>query len=358
MDIDPPLRLFLIFLFFWGLVFFALSEASLFSLGRLRLQKLKEAGHPGHRVIERLLSHPRRLIISLLIGNEAFNVAISSLTSALFISFWGDWAKWLAIPAVVLGILLLGEALPKTIGVRNPETIAPRVAYLVDRIVYILGPLHWVIRKIVDGIFWLLGVKPDPISSFLTEQDFKNFLETSLKEGNLESSEKDLIHRVFRFSDQSVRNVMTPQSAVFALPISTRLPEAIAALRENQFSRVPVYRGENMEEIVGVLYAKDLLRTRRQKWAQDRGLRPFLRKAYFVPVSKKLDVLFKELQKQRVHMAVVVDEYGKMAGVVSLEDLLEELFGEIYDELDWQRKNGRSAKRAGRPFIPGIGSGS
>jgi len=350
--IDAPLRLYLIFFLFWGLVFFTYSEASLFALGRLRLRRLKEEGHPSHPVIERLLSHPRRLIISLLIGNEAVNVAISSLASALFIGLWGDRAKWLAIPVVVLGILLFGEVLPKSMGVRNPEKIAPWVASAVEGFVRFVGPLHWVIRKIVDGVFWLARVTPEPPSPFLTEENFKHLIEASPKEGGLEEGEKRFIHRVFQFSDQTVKDVMTPRGAVFALPLSTRLQEALEALKENPFSRVPVYR-KNMDEIAGVLYAKDLLRARGQRGLEERALKTILRKPYFVPWSKKLDVLFRELQKQRTHLAVVVDEYGKTAGVITLEDLLEELFGEIYDEFDWERKAPRLGRgRRERP-LPG-----
>jgi len=350
--IDAPLRLYLIFFLFWGLVFFTFSEASLFALGRLRLQKLKEEGHPSYPLIEHLLSRPRRLIISLLIGNEAINVAISSLTCALFIGLWGDRAKWLAISVVILGILLFGEVFPKTMGVRNPEKIAPWVASAVAGFVRLVGPLHWVVRKIVDGVFWMAGVKPEPPSPFLTEEEFKHLLETSQQEGSLEEGEKHLIHRVFQFSDQTVRNIMTPRDDVYALPLSTRPRDAIKALKENRFSRVPVYR-RNMDEVVGVLFAKDLLRARGRKGVEDRDLRLFLRKVYFVPWSKKLDVLFKELQQQRIHLAVVVDEYGKMAGVVTLEDLLEELFGEIYDELDWERKSIRRRKGPRGRSLPG-----
>jgi putative hemolysin len=342
--IDAPLRLYLIFFLFWGLVFFTFSEASLFALGRLRLQKLKEEGHQSYPLLEHLLSRPRRLIISLLIGNEAINVAISSLTCALFIGLWGDRAKWLAIPVVILGVLLFGEVFPKTMGVRNPEKIVPWIASAVAGFVRLVGPLHWVVRKIVDGIFWMAGVKAEPPSPFLTEEEFKHLLETSQQEGSLEEGEKHLIHRVFKFSDQTLKNIMTPRGAVYALPLSTRPRDAIKALKENRFSRVPVYR-KNMDEIVGVLYSKELLRARGQRGMEDRGLRAFVRKPYFVPWSKKLDVLFKELQKERIHLAVVVDEYGKMAGVVTLENLLEELFGEIYDELDGERKAGRQGKR-------------
>jgi putative hemolysin len=355
LEIDAPLRLYLIFFLFWGLVFFASSEASLFALGRLRLRKLKEEGDPRHPLIESLLSRPRRLIISLLIGNETVNVAISSLTSALFIGLWGDPAKWLAIPVVVMGILLLGEVLPKTLGVRHPDKIAPVVAYPVDRFVALMKPLHWIIRKVVDLVFRLAGVTPEPTRLSLTEEEFKELVETGQREGALEEGEKRLIHRVFKFSDQTVRNIMTPRASVFALPLSTRHREAVEALQENRFSRVPVYE-KSLDRVMGVLHAKELLRARRQRGRDESGLRPFLRKAHFVPLSKKLDVLFREFQKQRIHLAVVVDEYGKTAGIVTLEDLLEELFGEINDELDEgrrrQKKSGRRGEAALPPGIP------
>ena len=138
---------------------------------------------------------------------------------------------------------------------------------------------------------------------------------------------------------------MTPRATVFALPLSTKVGDALEALRERRFSRVPVYQSD-LDRIVGILYAKELLRARgKGKGLEEGGLRPFLRKPHFVPLSKKLDVLFRELQKQRIHLAVVVDEYGKTAGVVTLEDLLEELFGEIYDELDWDRRRGKGGSR-------------
>jgi putative hemolysin len=336
-EINVPLRLFLLFFLFWGLVFFTTSEASLFALGRLRLQKLKEEGHPRHPLIETLLSRPQRLIISLLIGNEIINVAVSSLTSALFIGWWGDVAKWVAIPVVVLVILLFGEVIPKTIAVRNPAKIAPSVALPVERYVAGLNPLVSIVNKIIDAVLRSAKVTPKPVPPSLTEEEFKGLVETGRREGTLEEAEKRLIHRVFEFGDKTVRTIMTPKSAVFALPLSTKLGEALEALQTQRFSRVPVYR-KNMEEIVGVLYAKDLLRARGLgRRVEEGGLRAFLRKTYFIPPGKKLDELFKELQVQRIHLAVVVDEYGKMAGVVTLEDILEELFGEIYDELDWER---------------------
>jgi putative hemolysin len=354
LEIDAPLRLYLVFFLFWALVFFASSEASLFALGRLRLRRLKEEGDPRHPLIERLLSHPRQLIISLLIGNEAVNVALSAMTSAVFIGLWGDAAKWLAIPVVVMGVLLLGEVIPKTMGVRYPDKIAPAVAYPVDRFVSLVKPLHWIIRKLVDTIFRLARVNPEPPSSYLTEEDFKELVETSEREGSLEEGEKHLIHRVFRFSDQTVRNIMTPRTSVFALPLSTRQREAVEALKENRFSRVPVYE-KSLDRVVGILHARELLRAKGQRGVEDPGLRPFLRKAHFVPLSKKLDVLFRELQKHRNHLAVVVDEYGKTAGIVTLEDLLEELFGEIYDELDEGRRRGkRDLRKLKGPSFPGI----
>ncbi len=349
---NTSFRISLIFFLIWALVFFTASEASLFSLGRLRLQKLKEEGHPRHTLIERLLSNPRKLITSLLIGNEMVNVAVSSLTSAVFISLWGDAAKWAAIPVVTFLILLFGEVIPKSLAVRHPERIAPPLSPLVERFVALVGPFRWGIQKIIDGIFALFRIKTEAPSPFLTEEVFKNLIEAGEKEGTLEESEKHFIHRVFKFGDQTVKNIMVPRPEVFALPGSTSLEDALEFLRTNRFSRIPVY-GKNERAVIGVLYAKDLLGSSSSgKKSLEGGLRSILHKPYFIPLSKKVDDLLRDFQRQRIHFAVVVDEYGGMAGIVTLEDLLEELFGEIYDELDAARDG--ASKRRGTSY-PGRG---
>ncbi|MCX5908058.1 MAG: CNNM domain-containing protein, partial [Deltaproteobacteria bacterium] len=158
MEIDTPLRLYLVFFLFWGLVFFTTSEAGLFSLGRLNLQKFKEEGHPRYSLMERLLHHPRRLIITLLIGNEIFTIALSSLISAVFISLWGETAKWAAIPVIVLLILLPGEVIPKTLAMLFPEKVSPAVAPWVDRFGRAIKLLVDLLITIVDGLLRLFGV--------------------------------------------------------------------------------------------------------------------------------------------------------------------------------------------------------
>lgn len=345
MEIEVLWRLPLLFFLFWGLVFFASAEASLFSLGRFRLHKLKKENHPRSAVIEGLLARPRRLITSLLIGNEGVNVALSSLTTGVMIAVWGDSAKWFAIPTVVFIVLLFGEVIPKTLAVQHPEKVAPVVAAPAKRFLTVVAPLHAVIQWLVDFILRRAGVKTDVSSPGIMEKDFRDLVETGHREGTLEESEKKLIQRVFQFGDQTAKNIMTPRSAIFALPLNARPAEILEALRENHFSRVPVFRN-GLDEIAGVFHVKDLLRVRgRKEKTEEGGLRPLLRKAYFIPASKKLDDLLKEFQKRRIHLAVVVDEYGKTAGLVTLEDLLEELFGEIMDDLDIKRRAERRKER-------------
>lgn len=339
MDIDAPLRFYLLFFLFWGLVFFTLAEAAIFGLGRLGLKRLKDANHPTFPILERLLSSPRGLIISLLIGNEAMNVAITSLACALLINFWGEVGKYLTIPIVVFTILLFGEIIPKTIGVNYAPQIAPALAGVLEKYIRLIIPLRWLLEKIVNVLMKLFRIPSEFSPPPLTEEVFKELVSSGQKEGSLEAEEKDLIFKVFKFTDQTVRNIMTPREAVFALPITAKIEEVIEALREHRFSRIPVYTGD-LNHITGILYAKDLLRIRRPEG----GLRPLLRRAYFVPVSKKLDDLFWEMRKQKIHLAIVVDEFGGLAGVVTMEDLLEELFGEIYDELDFERQRRRKKK--------------
>jgi CBS domain containing-hemolysin-like protein len=358
MEIDVLWRLGLLFVLFWGLVFFACSEASLFSLGRLRLHKLKRENHPRYPVIEGLLARPRQLISSLLIGNEVINVAISALTTAALIAIWGDSAKWIAIPVVVFLILLFGEVIPKTLSLHHPERVAPVVAGPAKKFVDWVWPVHSLIQKVVDLALRWAGGKSDSSSAAFMEKDFRDLVETGHQEGTLEESEKRLIHRVFQFGDQTAKNIMTPRSAIFALPLQARPGEFLEALRQNHFSRVPVFK-RDLDEIVGVFHVKDLLRTRGQgRKMEEGGLRSLLRKPYFIPVSKKLDDLLKEFQKRRIHLAIVVDEYGKTAGLVTLEDLLEELFGEIMDDLDLKRRAGRRKERARILTSPPGDSGS
>jgi len=346
MDVDILLRILLLFFLFWGLVFFASAEASLFSLGRLRLHKLKRENHPRYPVIEGLLARPRQLISSLLIGNEAVNVAISSLTTAVLIAVWGDAAKWIAIPLVVLLILLFGEVIPKTLSVHHPDKVAPVLAAPVKKFLELVSPVHALIQKLVDlGLRWA-GGKADSSSASLMEKDFRALVETGHQEGTLEEAEKRLIHRVFRFGDQTAKNIMTPRAAIFALPVHARPGEILEALRQHHFSRIPVFK-KDLDEIVGVFHVKDLLRVRGQgKRGEEGGLRPLLRSPHFIPVSKKIDDLLKEFQKRRIHLAIVVDEYGKTAGLVTLEDLLEELFGEIMDDLDIKRRASRRKEKS------------
>ena len=161
-------------------------------------------------------------------------------------------------------VLLFGEVIPKSVAIRHPEKVAPLLASSVERFVKAVWPLYWVIQKILDSTLRLARVSPAPTFVPLTEEDFKNLVEMSQREGALEESEKHLIHRVFEFGDQTVKNIMTPRPDVFALPASTKLGEAVEALREHRFSRVPVYR-KNLGEIVGVLYAKDLLKVRGER---------------------------------------------------------------------------------------------
>jgi len=339
LDIEAPLRFYLLFFLFWGLVFFTLAEAALFGLGRLGLKKLKDTNHPAYSLLERLHSSPRRLIISLLIGNEAMNVAITSLACALFISFWGEAGKYITIPLVIFTILLFGEVIPKTIGVNYAPKIAPALAGAVAQYMSLIVPLRWLLESVVIFLMKIFRIRMEFSPPPLTEEVFKELVSSGQKEGSLEAEEKDLIFKVFKFTDQTVRNIMTPREAVFALPITAKMEEVIEALKEHRFSRIPVYTGD-LDHITGILYAKDLLRMRRPEG----GLRPLLRRAYFVPVSKKLDDLFWEMRKQKIHLAVVVDEFGRLAGVVTLEDLLEELFGELYDELDFERQRRRKKR--------------
>jgi CBS domain containing-hemolysin-like protein len=336
--LDPYLTFKLILLLCFVVIsgFFSSSEASLFSLTRLHLHKMKVEKAGQLPVIERLLRHPRRLIIAISVGNESVNIMISALTASIFILLFGDEGKWTAIAVLTPVLLVFCEAIPKTIAKIHPIAVSRWVTPLLTIFSKMAFPVVWALDK---SSGWLTGPfrpsKPSGKES-LMERELKVLVDAGHEEGVLEKTHRDLIHRVFELGEVSVEDIMTPRIDMFCLSMALDLREMKQQILKNGYSRVPVY-GADQDDILGILYAKDLL----QGLAQgDRDLkaRTLLRNPYFVPQEKRSDSLLRDFQARKIHMAVVVDEYGGIAGLVTMDDILESLFGDIYDERDVKEK--------------------
>jgi putative hemolysin len=282
------------------------------------------------RIIATMLQHPTNLIFTFLVGNEIVKVALAVTATSLALLLYGEGGEYMAIVATTIMLLLWGEITPKSLAVRYPERISRLVAWPIQAFTYAITPLRWGLRKLVDVVMGAHAKRP--ISLITTEEINKSLVEIREDEGIIDQRERHLIQRVFEFAGHRVSQIMTPRTDIFALEVSEALDTALAEIKDNRFSRIPVYEGA-IDQIIGILYAKDLLPYSRHPELEVR-VRDLLHPVFFVPESKRIDDLLREFQRNKVHMAIVVDEYGGVSGLVTMEDALEELVGEIVDEFD------------------------
>ncbi|MBU7014043.1 MAG: HlyC/CorC family transporter [Theionarchaea archaeon] len=310
--------------------FFSSSETAFLSSRKIRIRHLAEEGNSKAETIRRMMEEPDKVVAAVVIGNNIVNVAASSVATSMAITVFGNQGVGAAIGIMTFLILVVGEITPKGFAVKNAEHLVltfSRPLYIITKV---LSPVATALNAISRGVSRLLGGELDK-SVFLTEEEFKTFLTIAEEEGSLEEEERERIYNVFEFSDTVAREVMTPRTDMVCLDVETSLEDAKNLIVKSGFSRIPVYE-DNVDHIVGILYAKDLLRTKGKT-----VLRDLLRDPYFIPETKKVDELLEKMQKSKVHLAIVVDEYGGTAGIVTIEDLLEEIVGEIFDEYDVTR---------------------
>jgi putative hemolysin len=290
---------------------------------------LRERGGVVGRVIAAMLQRPTHLIITFLVGNEIVKVALSVTATSLALLLYGEGGEYIAIVAAAIMLLLGGEVIPKSLAIRYPERVSRIVAWPIRAFDYAITPLRWGLRKLVDAV---MGAHVERPISLITAEEFKTLAEISEDEGIIDQRERYLIQRVFEFAGHRVSQIMTPRTDIFALEVSESLAAALPKIKDNRFSRIPVYEGV-IDQVIGILYAKDLLPYSRHPEVEVK-LPDLLHPVFFVPESKRIDDLLREFQRNKVHMAIVVDEYGGVSGLVTMEDALEELVGEIVDEFD------------------------
>jgi putative hemolysin len=312
-------------------MFFSISETALFSLQKVDREALKEDGRVGE-LVKHLLHRPRRLLASLLIGAEVCNTALSATSASL--------VPWPGLNVLILApiLILFGDVLPKTLGLRFSRTVTTIVIRPLAFWNELVSPIRFVLGSVAELILRGLGVQPAPQADSLQEEHLRTLIDQGRETGVIQPMEQEIIHRVFEFGDLPVSRLMTPRPDMFALSLSTPWPELLEAIREARYSRVPLWQG-NPDNVVGILLVKDLLRARDGAAPPNaRQLQKMLHPAMFVPPSKRAQDLLREFRAKNNHMAVVVDEHGSIAGLVTLDDLLGELVGEVLDETDVEEK--------------------
>lgn len=301
------------------------------TLSKIRIKKMVEDNVKGANTVEKLIKNPSKLLSAILIGNNIVNIGASALATSIAIDIYGDTGVGIATGAMTLLVLIFGEITPKSLAAQNSEKIALKVAKPINVITIILNPIIVFLTRLTNFLVRMLGGRVDTNQPFITEEELKTIVSVSHEEGVLEGEEKDMIYNVFEFADTQARDVMTTRTDMVAVEVNTSYWDIIKIFKEEQFSRIPVYEN-TIDNIIGILYVKDLLFLEDNKGQFD--LKKYIREPYFTYEFKPVTELFNEMRTNRIHMAIVLDEYGGTEGLVTIEDLIEEIVGDIEDEYD------------------------
>jgi CBS domain containing-hemolysin-like protein len=309
--------------------FFAASEIAMVSANRRRLHQRAGEGHRGARLALELLAKPEYLLATTLLGAYMSGAANTIMVTAFLLKMLGDAGTVAAMMVMPPVILILGEIIPKSIGRQQANLLAERLAPALWTASWFIYPITIVFASLSRMVLRLTGAPKTGHLPFITREDLRLVVTKSGPEVDLKGKERIFIHRILQFSLRTVKEVMMPLVRVTAIPDTMTTAQALEEFRTTRFSRLPVYH-RRIDNLMGVLHGFDLLGER----ASERPIKPLVRPIIYVPELKKIDRLLAEMQRQGIHLAVVVDEYGGAVGIVTIEDLLEEIVGEITDEFD------------------------
>ncbi len=283
------------------------------------------------------MKSPRMLLIAIVIGNTMVNITIASIAAlltlrlSLLIGLNKNLIILIDVIVVTFVILILSEILPKVVAVKNAEIFSRKTVILLSFVFYLFYPVSYALARFTHFLQTYSGLTEDKI--MLTEDELKTLAEVGEEHGTLQKDEKEMIHSIFEFGQTTVKEVMVPRTDMVIVDTSTTLSKLMRLVKIKLHSRIPVFKDE-IDNIIGILYVKDLLPYLSKGKKEQLDLQKLARPAYFVPEQKKIDELLREFQEEHIHMALVVDEYGGISGLVTLEDILEEIVGEIQDEYD------------------------
>lgn len=310
--------------------FFSSSETALTTSNKIRMRTLAEAGDKRAARVLRVTSDQGKMLSAILIGNNIVNLSASSLATTLAIKIFGSMGAGIATGILTFLILIFGEVSPKTMATIRADKLALGVSGIIEFLMKILTPVIFIINKLSMGFLFLLRVKPDAEAKTMTEEEIRTIVDVGQESGVIENTERDMIHNLFDFGDAEAKEIMVPRIDMTFVQADATYEEVLRIFREDKFTRIPVYE-DSTDQIIGILNMKDLLL---QDSSEKFSVRNYLREPYFTYEHKNTADLFLEMRKSSISLAIVLDEYGATAGLVTLEDLLEEIVGEIRDEYD------------------------
>jgi Mg2+/Co2+ transporter CorB len=340
--------------------FFSGSETALTASSRSKLKAQADKGSSGAETAMQVTEDSERMIGALLLGNNIVNILSASLATALLTRIFGDSGVALATLAMTALVLVFGEVLPKTLAITFPEAVAARVAPVIRLLILLFSPVVTVVRAIVRGLLWALGVRGNPEGRMLAiREEIEGAIALGHSEGAVEKEDRDRMLAALQLSDRTVEEVMTHRSRIEMVDADTPPEELIAQVLASPHTRLPLYR-DSRENVVGVIHGKDLLRAvekfRREgdgvlDTTGDLDVLSVAMKPYFIPETTPLDEQMRQFLKRRTHFALVVDEYGTLQGLVTLEDIIEEIVGDITDEFDVVQKGPALVPDAAGDFV-------
>ena len=330
------LRIIVVFLLVLGNAIFVAAEYALVTARRSRLERANSL--PARRAL-RLMDEPVRFISTVQVGITVFGIALGAVGEPLISEFFDGWVSYaiaFSLSFLILTYLtvVLGELVPKAVALQKAEPLAKALALPLELLARIALPLVWLLQASANAVSRLFGVRPAPAGVHgYTREDILHTVAEAEDTGVIEPVEEEMLYKVFDFADKEVHEVMVPRPEVVALSIDLPARECLAAVMESPYTRYPAYRG-SLDDIVGVLHVRDLFAAVSNGGIEDISVESLARPAHIVPETKDLGALLTEFRRTNQHMAIVIDEYGAMQGIVTLEDLLEEIVGEIEDEYD------------------------
>jgi putative hemolysin len=333
------LRILLIFLLVLGNALFVAGEYALVSARRSRLEERAEVGSRGARSALRLMDTPVVFISTVQVGITVFGIAMGAVGTPLLQGYFepivaAGIAFTLSFLILTYLSVALGELVPKAIALQRAERLAVALAPPIELLARIARPIVWLLQVSADNVARLFGVEPAPSGVVThTEEDIKMIVAEGRRSGSVEAAEQELIYKVFDFAEKEAHDVMVPRPEVVMISLDLSAQECLDAIVDSPYTRYPAYRG-SVDEIAGILHVRDLFKALYDRGIDNVEIEELLRPPYLVPETKDLAALLTDFRRTNQHMAVVVDEYGSMQGIVTLEDLLEEIVGEIEDEYD------------------------
>ncbi len=313
--------------------FFSSSETALTSLAPLKVAQIIQEDEKNAKYFSIWMNHPNKMLNTILIGNNVANIFASVLAGDIAMKLSGSSQLALTTAVMTIFILFFGEITPKTFAKHNAESFAKLSIRILAFFYYLFYPFTYIMNVFVKGVIKLAGGSIDAEKPLITEEELEFMINVSKDEGILEDQTKEMIHNIIDFKEITVKEIMIPRTEMVCIEINKSVADLLDLIEEHEYSRIPAYEGR-LDNIVGIIYIKDLIKKLKEKDIEYISLREILREAMFVPETKNIYHLFKEFQAKRVHVAIVIDEYGGVAGLVTMEDILEEIVGEIRDEYD------------------------